>query len=168
MALGLLHFGRAGADENPQLTEASRDRAIGMRSFLISAPRIDNNPWRYGTVAGFEILSRASDEQTKWVTDALQRGAAIEDAILPPDWLPRPAVPYTINIATAKSDLDEFEKLRRRAGRESQGGAARRRRPRGRPPPLTPDRRPASLAPTGAPPPDFGFTPKLGGIHAKA
>jgi hypothetical protein len=88
----------ARADEDEQLTGALRDRALTMRSFVISATRIDKNPWRYGTVAGFEVLTRASDHDTEWLLDALQRGAAIEDQIIPQEWLPRPAVPDTIII----------------------------------------------------------------------
>lgn len=74
------------------------DRMIMMQRFVVSATRIEKNPWRYASVPGFEVLSRASDNDTNWWLDALQRGQWFENAMMPEDWLPRSPVPYTVII----------------------------------------------------------------------
>jgi hypothetical protein len=71
---------------------------IMMQRFVVSATRIEKNPWRYASVPGFEVLSRASDNDTNWWLDALQRGQWFENAVMPEDWLPRSPVPYTVII----------------------------------------------------------------------
>ncbi len=87
---------RAGPGGDP--ATGPSDRVIMMQRFVVSAARIEKNPWRYGTVPGFEVLSRASDEATNWLLDAFQRGQMIEDAVLPKEWLPQPPVPYLVII----------------------------------------------------------------------
>jgi hypothetical protein len=74
------------------------DRMIMMQRFVVSATRIERNPWRYASVPGFEVLSRASDHDTHWWLDALQRGQWFENTVMPEDWLPRSPVPYTVII----------------------------------------------------------------------
>jgi len=79
-----------GADAAP----AGSDRVIMMQRFVVSATRIEKNPWRYAALPGFEVLSRASDEATNWLLDAFQRGQLIENEVLPKEWLPQSPVPY--------------------------------------------------------------------------
>lgn len=88
----------AHAGESEDAGAAAQERAFMMRRFVVSATRIDKNPWRYAALSGFEVLSRASDEQTNWWLDALRRGLYIENEVLPKDWLPESRVPDTVII----------------------------------------------------------------------
>jgi len=69
-----------------------------MRRFVVSATRIEKNPWRYASVPGFEVLSRASVKETNWELDALRRGLWLQDDVMPEDWRPPSPVPYTVII----------------------------------------------------------------------
>jgi len=80
------------------VAEAARARAVRMQRFIVSATRVDKNPWRYATLPGFEILSRAPDKQTFWMLDALRRGLWLQNDVMPKDWLPQSPVPYTVII----------------------------------------------------------------------
>jgi hypothetical protein len=93
-----------GANDDAGAAAAARDRAVTMERFVVSASRIERNPWRYAAVPGFELLSRASDDETAWELDALRRGLWIQDTVMPKDWLPAPALPYTVIIDD--TDLD--------------------------------------------------------------
>ena len=88
----------AQADEASAKAEAAaRQGAYRMQRFIVSAARVDK-PWRYAQVPGFEILSRASPENTAAMLDSLQRGLWLQNDVLPKEWLPKPPVPYTIII----------------------------------------------------------------------
>lgn len=84
------------AYEGGRTASAAQERAIMMQRYIVSATRIGKNPWRYASVAGFEVLSRASDEETHWEIDALLRGQRLRDLVLPKEWLPLSPVPYTV------------------------------------------------------------------------
>ncbi|MFI5336414.1 MAG: hypothetical protein ACHQ5A_06500 [Opitutales bacterium] len=84
-----------GADD---ATVADFGRVVRLQRYLVSAIRIEKNPWRYAALPGFEVLSRASDEETNWWLDALRRGVWLEDRVMPEDWLPPSPVPYTVII----------------------------------------------------------------------
>jgi len=91
----------AAAEPEPEVTAdkgAFLERTVELPRYVVSAIRIDKNPWRYAAVPGFEILSRASDHDTSWVLHALQLGRWTEDKVLPADWRPRSPVPYTVII----------------------------------------------------------------------
>jgi len=90
-----------GADE---IAAAARDTAIRMQRFIVSATRIEKNPWRYASFPGFEVLTRASEEKTRWWLDSLQRGMWLQNDLMPKDWLPGSPVPYTVIMD--ESDLD--------------------------------------------------------------
>jgi hypothetical protein len=79
-----------------------------MERYIVSATRIEKNPWRYASVPGFEILSRVSEYDTNWWLDVHQRGLWIENEVMPKDWLPEAPVPYTViiddtNLATVSA-----------------------------------------------------------------
>ena len=84
--------------EHPSDKDEFLDRTVELPRYVVSAIRIDKNPWRYGSVPGFEVLTRASKYDTNWVLEALQRGRRLEDQVLPPDWLPPSPIPYTVII----------------------------------------------------------------------
>ena len=86
------------AERGTDAAPAASDRVITMQRFVVSATRIEKNPWRYAALPGFEVLSRASDEATNWLLDAFQRGQLIENEVLPTEWLPQSAVPYLVII----------------------------------------------------------------------
>jgi hypothetical protein len=88
---------QVSADEKSN-SAATQERAILMQRYVVSATRVEKSPWRYAALPGFEVLSRASDEKTKWWLDALRRGLWIENAVLPKDWLPQSPVPDTVII----------------------------------------------------------------------
>jgi hypothetical protein len=69
-----------------------------MQRFMVSATRVAKNPWYYTSVPGYEILSRASGDKTTWWLDARRRGIAIEDGVLPKEWLPEAAVAQTVIV----------------------------------------------------------------------
>jgi hypothetical protein len=77
---------------------AESDRATQMQRYVVSATRVEKNPWRYASVPGFEVLSRASEHDTDWMLDALRRGMWLENRVMPKDWLPQPLVPYTVIV----------------------------------------------------------------------
>lgn len=88
----------ARADQAADAAAAEAGRATMMRRYIVSATRVDKNPWRYASVPGFEVLSRTSDEKTSWELDSVRRGLFLENELLPGDWHPQPAVPYTVII----------------------------------------------------------------------
>ena len=75
-----------------------------MRRFVVSATRIGKNPWRYVSLPGFEVLTRAPDEETNWELAALQRGQMFQNLVVPNDWYPRSPVPYTVIIDDTNLD----------------------------------------------------------------
>lgn len=86
------------ADPEADTAAASRERAIVMERYIVSETRMEKNPWRYASVPGFEVLSRASNADTNWWLTAHQSGLCIENALLPQEWLPGSPVPYTLII----------------------------------------------------------------------
>jgi len=94
-AMAAFPFARAERDEDATAAVAGA-RVVLMQRYVVSATRIEKNPWRYGSVPGFEVLTRASEYDTNWRIDALRRGMWIEGRVMPKDWLPDPAVPYTV------------------------------------------------------------------------
>lgn len=89
---------RPYAYADPSGDSAEFGRVVMMQRFIVSATRIDKNPWRYASLPGFEVLSRASDEGTNWWLDALRRGLWLENKVMPKDWLPSSSIPYTVII----------------------------------------------------------------------
>jgi hypothetical protein len=85
-------------DENEDAPKPVNDVPVVLPPFVVQALRIDKTPWRYATVPGFEILTRASDDDTIWIVDGLRRGQWLEEQLLPSDWLMRPSVPYIVVI----------------------------------------------------------------------
>jgi len=75
-----------------------------MQRFIVSDTRVEKNPWRYASLPGFEVLSRASDDETDWEIDALQRGKWLQGDVIPKDWRPASPVPCTVIIDD--TDLD--------------------------------------------------------------
>ena len=89
----------ACADETADTAAAAENgRVVVMQRYIVSATRVGKTPWRYTSVRGLEVLSRAPDEETHWWLDALRRGLMLEDQVLPKEWLPRAPVPYTVII----------------------------------------------------------------------
>jgi len=88
-----------------------QQNAIMMQRFVVSATRLERNPWRYASIDGFEVLSRASEHATNWWMNALRRGLWVENEVIPAEWLPNSQVPYTVIIddtdlsAVPSSDL---------------------------------------------------------------
>lgn len=81
-----------------------------MQRYIVSATQVDKNPWRYTSVPGYEVITRAPDEATFWWVDGLRRGLCLEDNVLPADWLPKAPMPYTViiddtNLDTVKGSL---------------------------------------------------------------
>ncbi|HEY5227666.1 MAG TPA: hypothetical protein VIJ19_03940 [Opitutaceae bacterium] len=79
-------------------SESERQSAVMMQRFVVAATRIQRNPWRYASVDGIEVLSRASERDSDWWIDALRRGQWLENKVMPAEWLPHPQVPYTVII----------------------------------------------------------------------
>jgi hypothetical protein len=88
----------ARAEPESEAAAAARERAVRMQRFIVSATRVDKNPWRYASLEGFEILSRAPDNETSWMLDSLRRGLWLQNDVMPKDWLPEAPVPYTVLI----------------------------------------------------------------------
>ena len=89
----------AGASQDSDAAAAAADdHVVLMERFVVSASRIEEKPWRYASFPGFEVLSRASDSDTNWWLEALQRGQRLEDEVLPAEWLPQSPVPCTVII----------------------------------------------------------------------
>ncbi|HUJ44840.1 MAG TPA: hypothetical protein VLW52_14670 [Opitutaceae bacterium] len=87
------------ATEGPEATadkEAFLGRTVVLPPYVVSATRIDQHPWRYGCLAGFEVLTRASDGDTDVLLDGLRCHLWMQDKMLPEDWLPQAQVPYTV------------------------------------------------------------------------
>jgi hypothetical protein len=84
---------------------AARENAVRMERFIVSATRVERNPWRYVALPGFEVLTRASDEKTTWWLDSLQRGVWLQNDLMPKDWLPAPPVPYMVIIDDENLDV---------------------------------------------------------------
>jgi hypothetical protein len=86
------------SDDAASVDAAEHERAIRMQRFMVSATRISKNPWRYAAVDGFEVLSRAPEEATDWWLDSIRLGVAVENQVVPRDWLPESPVPNTVII----------------------------------------------------------------------
>ncbi len=95
----------AKADQQADADASAHNRAVMMQRFIVSATRIEKNPWRYASIAGFEVLSRASDKGTDWVLDALQRGLWLQNDVMPKDWHPESPVPCTVIVDD--TDMDD-------------------------------------------------------------
>ena len=100
-------IGGASTAEPPTATEGSEaaadkeaflGRTVVLPPYVVSATRIDQHPWQYGSVPGFEVLTRASEEDTCKFLDALRCGQWLENHFLPEDWRPQAPVPYTVII----------------------------------------------------------------------
>ena len=81
----------------PAADLAAQQNATMMKRFIVSAARVDK-PWRYASLPGFEVLSRAPAKETQEMLDSLRRGLWLENSAMPKDWLPGPPVPYTVII----------------------------------------------------------------------
>jgi hypothetical protein len=86
----------ARADQGADAAASAHNRVVMMQRFIVSATRIEKNPWRYASVSGFEILTRASEEETDWELDALRRGLWLQNVVMPKDWHPQSPVPCTV------------------------------------------------------------------------
>ena len=104
----LLALCSASAVEPPNATEGSvaaadqeafLGRTVALPPYVVSAMRSDKHPWRYGSVPGFEVLTRASDAATCSLLVAQRRGLWVEDTLLPESWRPSSPVPYTVIAA---------------------------------------------------------------------
>src|SRR5271157_4395335 len=71
------------ADQGDDAAMAAQEQAIRMERYIVSATRIEKNPWRYASIPGFEILSRASEYDSNWWLDVHQRGLWIENEVMP-------------------------------------------------------------------------------------
>lgn len=80
---------------------ATTGHTIVLPSYVVSAMRVQKSGWRYAALPGFEVLTRASEDETNWLLDALRRGQWLEDHVLPSDWLSAAPVPYTVIIDDA-------------------------------------------------------------------
>jgi hypothetical protein len=94
VVVGSAAFAGTGDDALPP----EQQQAILMQRFVVSATRIERNPWRYASVGIFEVLSRASEHDTDWWLNALRRGMWLENRVMVQEWLPDPEVPYTVII----------------------------------------------------------------------
>jgi hypothetical protein len=81
----------------PAADLAARQNATQMKRFIVSAARVAK-PWRYASLPGFEILTRAPPKETQEMLDSLRRGLWLENSVMPKDWLPSSPVPYTVII----------------------------------------------------------------------
>ena len=94
----------AFADDADDSSAASHEKAVVMRRFIVSATRIEKSPWRYASLPGIEVLSRAPEEETNWELDALKRGLMFQNVVIPNDWYPQSSVPYTVIIDDTNLD----------------------------------------------------------------
>jgi hypothetical protein len=85
---------------------ATTGHTVELPPYVVSAMRVQKSLWRYAALPGFEVLTRASEDDTYWLLDALRRGQWLEDHVLPPEWLHAAPVPYTVIIDDA--DLDKI------------------------------------------------------------
>ena len=85
---------------------AAKNNLVLMPPVIVAATRLAKNPWRYASVPGFEVLSRASQDDTAWDLDGFQHGLWIQSAIIPKEWLPELPVPCTVIIDN--TDLDQI------------------------------------------------------------
>ena len=114
-ALGITVFGLSalvgarsaakGDEGSDAVAAAARENAVRMERFIVSATRVERNPWRYVALPGFEVLTRASDEKTTWWLDSLQRGLWLQNDLMPKDWLPAAPVPYMVIIDDENLDV---------------------------------------------------------------
>lgn len=72
------------------------DQPVELEPFVVSVLRTDLKAWRYLNFDKFEILSRATEDQTYWWANALRLGVLIEDRIIPKEWMRESLVPNTV------------------------------------------------------------------------
>jgi hypothetical protein len=91
---------------NPNLSVApekappptAKDKIVMMPPVVVAAARISKTPWRYVSLPGFEVLTRASDGDVKWDLNGIKHSLWIQNAIIPKEWLPELPVPCTVII----------------------------------------------------------------------
>ena len=88
------------------------DEIVRLPPFVTSALRIDHKPWRYAKNGCFEILTRADDGDAGVIVDALQAGKALEDQVIPPEWLGEAPVSYELIIDDAPPDAATNSSIR--------------------------------------------------------
>lgn len=82
---------RAVADQNAVAVEGEK---VELPPFVVT--KVMEGPgWRYASIPGFEILSEASDRETREVVAALWRGRQL---VLPPEMQPQFSVPMTVVV----------------------------------------------------------------------
>jgi len=84
--------------------KVAQDRAIMLQQFIVTATPIPKHPWRYASLAGVEILSRAADWKTEWWVDGLQRDFAVQKVLLPEGLLPHFSTPSTLIVDEVSHD----------------------------------------------------------------
>jgi hypothetical protein len=81
------------------------DPTVALAPFVVSG---DKQPWRYGTLPGAEVLTRADDKKTAWLLSCYARTWQVENEIIPKEWLRKSPVPYTIIIDDSKAEGPGF------------------------------------------------------------
>ncbi len=92
------------------------DKLVVLPPMVVATTRISKNPWRYVSVSGLEVLSRASEAATVWDLDGIRHGLWIQAAIIPQEWLPELPVPSTViiddtNLATVRAGQPHSQPL---------------------------------------------------------
>jgi hypothetical protein len=71
------------------------ERPLELSPFVVSG---DKRPWRYGTLPGVEVLTRADDKKTAYLLACYARSWQAENLIIPMEWLRKSPIPCTIIV----------------------------------------------------------------------
>lgn len=72
--------------------------AVVLQRFIVTATPISKRPWQYASIPGVEILSRAANSKAVWWTGGLQRGFAVQEALMPEHLTAHFSTPFTLII----------------------------------------------------------------------
>jgi hypothetical protein len=93
-------LGRVLAQSSTEIGPAPKPAPPGDQT-LVLAPVVvsgDKRPWRYGTLPGFEILTRADNERTQYLLACYARSWQAENLVIPKEWLRKSPIPCTIIV----------------------------------------------------------------------
>ena len=98
LAISRIAEAKKGVEDAAPPSADSDPQSVLMHDYIVAATRVDPHPWRYASLPGIEILTRATDADTAWIVQSIQRGLWVQDRLIAPAWRAKFSVPATLII----------------------------------------------------------------------
>lgn len=94
IAVAFAFRGGAGYAQDTPATEP----AVVFQRYIVTSTPIPKRPWRYASIPGVEILSRAADSKAVWWSGGLQRDFAVQEVLMSENVTAHFSTPFTLII----------------------------------------------------------------------